>query len=105
MLRFKIYGAILRRQYGLFYSLAKVRQQSLLDVIKSLFIKIGEIAMKNNQKLFAFKLAEQVQKDKTSKVTPWKARDGVSVAGCTDYLWPGNLRYSAGFGSDNGVFC
>lgn len=35
--------------------------------------------MKNKQKLFAFRLASQ-EKQGQSK---WKAREGVSVAGCT----------------------
>lgn len=48
------------------------------------------------KKTFAFKLAEKSPRD-TGK---WKARDGVAVAGCTDFRFPNNLRYS-----DNGVYC
>lgn len=48
-----------------------------------------------DKKTFAFKLAEKSQKhDK------WKAREGVSRAGCTDPQDVGNYRYG-----DNGVWC
>jgi hypothetical protein len=56
--------------------------------------------MNTQKKLFAFKLA-----DKQDKATPkWKARDGVSLAGCTDATGDGDFR---GFGHvrDSGVFC
>lgn len=53
------------------------------------------------RKTFAFRLAEKSPRD-TGK---WKAREGVSVAGCTDYLFPDNLRYSVGSGRDNGAYC
>lgn len=53
------------------------------------------------KKTFAFRLA-----DKSSPATgKWKAREGVAVAGCTDYLFPDNLRYSVGSGRDNGAYC
>lgn len=53
------------------------------------------------KKTFAFKLADK----NVSKNSKWRAREGVSVAGCTDYLFPDNLRYSVGSGRDNGAYC
>ena len=63
--------------------------------------------METKQKLFAFKLAAKVEakQDKAELQGKWKAQDGVAVAGCTDYLFPGNLRYGRGTGRDNGVYC
>ena len=63
--------------------------------------------METKQKLFAFKLAvkEDAKKESAKPDTQWKGRDGVSVAGCTDFRFPDNLRYGAGSGSDNGVYC
>lgn len=53
------------------------------------------------KKTFAFKLS-----DSQSKQTKWKARDGVSVAGCTDPSGWGDYRYPARTGgTDNGVYC
>lgn len=60
--------------------------------------------MNKQQKLFAFKLAEKETARKAPDVQAnpgkWQARDGAAVAGCTDFRFPGNLRYS-----DNGVYC
>lgn len=63
--------------------------------------------METKQKLFAFKLAakEDAKKESATPDTPWKARDGVAVAGCTDYLFPDNLRYTGARGADNGAYC
>lgn len=58
------------------------------------------------KKTFAFKLVEKTQENANEKASKkWAARDGVSVAGCTDYLFPGNLRYESRFSADNGVYC
>lgn len=59
--------------------------------------------MNNHKKIFAFKLAEKKEKAATAK---WKAREGVSLAGCTDRLGDGNFReFSASGVRDNGFFC
>ena len=60
--------------------------------------------MNNDKKVFAFKLAEkkEIEKEKAAK---WKAREGVSVAGCTESDAFGNYRYSKSTGTDNGVYC
>lgn len=61
--------------------------------------------MENKQSLFAFKLASQ-DNAKTQTETQWKAHDGVAAAGCTDYRFPGNLRYqSPTLGADRGIYC
>jgi hypothetical protein len=62
--------------------------------------------MNNDKKIFAFKLAEK-KESQTEKAAPakWKAREGVSVAGCTDAAGNGNYRYSKSVGTDNGVYC
>lgn len=61
--------------------------------------------MENEQpsKLFAFKLAEQKKDD--TKAPQWQVRDGVSVAGCTDEIEPGNPRTSTQWGTDNDIWC
>ncbi len=60
----------------------------------------------DNKKVFAFKLAEKKEKlDEKATTTKWKARDGVSVAGCTDRIGDGSYRYGKGTGTDNGVWC
>lgn len=63
--------------------------------------------METKQKLFAFKLAaKEDAKQEQVKDAQWKGRDGVAIAGCTDYKWPGNLRYTApGGAADRGVYC
>ena len=61
-----------------------------------------DIVMNNHKKIFAFKLAEKKEKAATAK---WKAREGVSVAGCTDPTGNGDFRESLFIGRDNGVFC
>ncbi|MFB9245226.1 hypothetical protein IV454_03880 [Massilia antarctica] len=54
----------------------------------------------NGMKTFAFKLAEK--KTKEAKPAPqWKARDGVSSAGCSGP----DARASARWGRDNGIYC
>lgn len=54
------------------------------------------------KKTFAFKLS-----DSRSKQGKWKARDGVSVAGCTDPEGMGMYRYPDGYtgGNDDGMYC
>ncbi|HEX9945966.1 MAG TPA: hypothetical protein VGA98_00340 [Allosphingosinicella sp.] len=52
------------------------------------------------KKTFAFKLADKTEKS----ASKWNARDGIALAGCTEYRFPGNYRY-AGSGADNGVYC
>ncbi len=54
--------------------------------------------MKNNSKVFAFKLAEKTQQTKT----PWKAREGVAIAGCTTR--PGEMGMPR-CNYDAGAFC
>lgn len=63
--------------------------------------------METKQKLFAFKLAakEDAKKDAVKADAQWKGRDGVAIAGCTDYKWPGNLRYQGATGADRGIYC
>jgi len=62
--------------------------------------------METKQKLFAFKLAAKEDAKKEQVAAQWKARDGVAVAGCTDYKWEGNLRYaSAQHVADRGIYC
>ncbi|HSX59829.1 MAG TPA: hypothetical protein VLF18_06490 [Tahibacter sp.] len=64
--------------------------------------------METKQKLFAFKLAakEDAKREAAKADAQWKGRDGAAVAGCTDYIWVGNLRYtSAGGAADRGVYC
>lgn len=53
--------------------------------------------MEKTSKTFAFKLADKRDVSRDGK---WKARDGLSVAGCTEYRFPNNLRQN-----DNGVYC
>jgi hypothetical protein len=61
----------------------------------------------HKQKLFAFKLAakEDAKKETAKPDAQWKGRDGVSVAGCTEYRFPDNLRYTGASGADNGAYC
>lgn len=63
--------------------------------------------MESQEKLFAFKIASK-EKDVDSRQNDgkWAAREGVSVAGCTEYRFPGNLRYAhPTYGADRGVYC
>ncbi len=61
--------------------------------------------MNNDKKVFAFKLAEKKETEK-EKAAKWKAREGVSVAGCTDPTGVGDYRYdSPYYGRDNGIWC
>lgn len=50
-------------------------------------------------KSFTFKVAQATESNKQAK-----AREGVAVAGCTDYRFPGNLRYPR-YSSDDGMYC
>ena len=62
--------------------------------------------MKTEKKAFAFKLAEKNNEKVEQKIeaTKWQAREGLSVAGCTDPAGQGNYRdYRTGI--DNGVWC
>ena len=63
-----------------------------------------DIVMNNEKKtIFAFKLAEKKDKTATKK---WKARDGVSVAGCSDLTGDGEFRErTISPRGDFGVFC
>lgn len=63
--------------------------------------------MDSQEKLFAFKVASKEQKADSRKAEEkWVARDGVAAAGCTNYKFPGNLRYPhSSFGADQGVYC
>ena len=60
--------------------------------------------MENNSKLFAFKLASKNDVKQDTRVESserkWAARNSAAVAGCTDFRFVGNLRYS-----DNGIYC
>lgn len=60
-----------------------------------------------NQKqaqLFAFRLAQKQDKE-TRQEQAWKARAGVSVAGCSEPR-PGELRADdPWFGHDAGIYC
>ena len=64
--------------------------------------------METKQKLFAFKLAakEDTRQAGIESQGKWKAQEGVAVAGCTDYRFPGNLRYDSVTGNrDTGIYC
>jgi hypothetical protein len=56
--------------------------------------------MEEKQKLFAFKLAAKEQRDAPSQPRKWQARDGVSLAGCSDPSHEGDFREG-----DRGVWC
>ncbi len=60
--------------------------------------------MNNDKKIFAFKLAEKKEKEQ-EKAAKWQARNGVSVAGCTESDSWGNYRSSRSIGTDNGIYC
>jgi hypothetical protein len=62
--------------------------------------------MNNDKKVFAFKLAEKkANETEKAATTKWKAREGLSVAGCTDPSGDGNYRYSTRYSNDGGVYC
>ncbi|MDQ3288591.1 MAG: hypothetical protein M3Q42_10110 [Pseudomonadota bacterium] len=62
--------------------------------------------MESNEKLFAFKVASREEEVDTKEEGKWVAREGVAAAGCTEYRFPGNLRYAhATYGADRGVYC
>lgn len=58
--------------------------------------------MENGKSIFAFKLAnrEDAQKSQDAQETKWQVRDGVTLAGCTDPTRQGDYRYS-----DRGIWC
>ena len=60
-----------------------------------------------NKKTFAFKLAEKNQNKIENKNTQWKAREGVSVAGCSlAFDYPGLERHKDSYGRrDQGIPC
>jgi hypothetical protein len=63
----------------------------------------------DKKKIFAFKLAEKKEQGKTP-AAKWKARDGVSVAGCTDAIGDGSYREAIDIwgnyrGIDKGYWC
>lgn len=61
--------------------------------------------MNNDKKVFAFKLAEKKEKQEKAAPTKWQAREGLSVAGCTDPTADGMYRYSTTRVRDGGVYC
>ena len=64
--------------------------------------------MESEKTVFAFKLAEKKRNDAGARDGKWKARDGLSVAGCTDPTGDGDFRYwfnYAGVGHDAGDWC
>jgi hypothetical protein len=64
------------------------------------------LVMTNDKKVFAFKLAEKKEKEnEKEKAAKWQAREGVSLAGCTDPTGVGNYRYASRYGADNGIWC
>ena len=56
-----------------------------------------EMIMSEQKKIFAFKLADK--KEQTEKAK-WRAREGVSVAGCSDPGHVGDFREG-----DRGLWC
>jgi hypothetical protein len=68
--------------------------------------KDSKMQNQKQPKLFAFKLAEQQNKDAKPAQT-WKVRDGVALAGCTVLDEEGApYRYSSPrLGSDAGDYC
>lgn len=62
--------------------------------------------MNKDKKVFAFKLAEKKEKEtEKAPAAKWKAREGVSVAGCTDPTNDGLYRYGTRYGKDDGIWC
>lgn len=59
--------------------------------------------MKSEKQTFAFKLASKATDTKNEK---WRAREGVSIAGCSNLKDPDNpeQRYT-GTAPDNGIYC
>jgi hypothetical protein len=61
--------------------------------------------MEVKEKLFAFKVAAK-ETESRKEEEKWVAREGVAAAGCTDYKFPGNVRYPhPTYGADRGVYC
>lgn len=58
-------------------------------------------------KLFAFKLAEKQVEKQAMPPKPWKVRDGVAVAGCSEFMiGSGNFRYESRLQpNDSGQYC
>ncbi len=61
----------------------------------------------HEKKTFAFKLAQKHQVKSDSKNNQWKAREGISVAGCSmAFDYPGLERFSDSWGrKDQGMPC
>ena len=65
--------------------------------------------MESEKKIFAFKLAEKKQSG--SKGAKWKAREGISLASCTEVTpdsgnWRSYHYYGGGYaGPDKGYYC
>ncbi|MGH2448209.1 MAG: hypothetical protein ACRDFS_06355 [Chloroflexota bacterium] len=60
--------------------------------------------MKAESKLFAFRLAEKRNRETRMNDGKWRARPGVSLAGCTPAAY-GNYRSIYNPSGDTGVFC
>jgi len=63
-----------------------------------------------NKKTFAFQLASTQKTDKAPGEKPWRIRDGVAVAGCTDQTGDGDYRADIDIwgqprGRDGGYWC
>lgn len=64
--------------------------------------------MDNEKTLFAFKLASKRENAQQAGDGKWKARDegAAAAGGCSEYLYPGNLRYDSWWwGQDQGDYC
>ncbi|MDP3748521.1 MAG: hypothetical protein Q8Q88_15890 [Phenylobacterium sp.] len=48
--------------------------------------------MQSDKRIFAFRLAEKKRNDARPKDGKWRARDGLSIAGCTDETGDGDYR-------------
>ena len=60
--------------------------------------------MEKTTKVFAFKLAEKA-KAPAGEQKKWRAREGVSVAGCSDQIPGMGLYRCRTHGSDSGAWC
>jgi hypothetical protein len=66
-----------------------------------------ESEMQNQQQaqLFAFQLAQK-QQEETTPAPQWKAREGISVAGCSGPNAYDNYRAASTWGvADAGIYC
>lgn len=77
------------------------------DQIRHINLLAMEAKMDTKEKLFAFKVAPKDQGvDSKENESKWVAREGVAAAGCTDYKFPGNVRYPSSAGvADQGIYC